>query len=129
MKRLAAIALLLLLAGHAAAEGARLELSCALMQSCAPEGICETAPGTPADFTIAPEGVDANGMGRYVVATDGTDAQAAGLSPVGPFAWTDADGARLSLVLTSERTALLTQQPADAATAPFVDFLICEITL
>ena len=127
--RLAAILCLALLPLPALAEGARLTLDCAVMQSCTPEGACDPVAGLPAGFVIAPQSIDADGVGRYIVTRDDADTVALGLSAVGPFVWTAEDNGRVSLVLSSERTAILTRQPQDAQTAPTVEFLICEITL
>lgn len=112
----------------AQAEGARIILACAVMQSCTPEGACDPAMGEAADYIIAPDGADADGVGRYIVTREGTELVAGGLSPVGPFAWTAPNGDRLSLVLSTERTALLSRNPAAPDALPHVDFLICEIT-
>ncbi|HBT02433.1 MAG TPA: hypothetical protein DEB47_21835 [Citreicella sp.] len=118
--------LALLLPAMAAAEGARLELSCTRLSRCDGAGACAAAEGAVA-FTLAPLGVDAQGAGGYAIGHDGAaQGEGQGVSFAGPFLWTLPGGARHTLVLSSETTALYLRQAAGGA-APEIDFLNCGI--
>ncbi|MWB77473.1 hypothetical protein GLS40_05500 [Pseudooceanicola sp. 216_PA32_1] len=121
-----------LLAGGAAAEGARLMLDCAFVTSCLGGGACEAAEGA-VRFAIAPMETDAEGAGDYTVIVDrGQAMPARALSRIGPFSWSPGPGRLHALSLTGEDSALWLRQITDSGTgAPpsaEIEILHCEVT-
>jgi len=129
-----ALALLALpaLPGAAWAEGARLELDCAVVTACDATGACTPGDGT-ARFTVEPEAIDAEGAGLYTLWVDDGDGHAAqGASRIGPFLWQPDGARRMQLALTGDASALWIRQTiaagAGSPSAAEIDLMTCEVT-
>ncbi len=117
-----------LFAPLAHAEGARLKLECVAVGTCQPNGMCK--PGTDSVvFNVAPSKIDAQGIGAYQM-TRNSDApvDATGLTQLGPFLWTDADGLRNTLTMSQATTAVHVRQDTTGANPAIIDLLNCMVT-
>ena len=124
--------ILLLFAGTAQAEGARMQMDCTYATACSANGDCVTGIG-PIAFSISPKEIDAEGRGTYEVSAGNAEPEIAqGLSQTGPFLWMPSSGQRMVLTLTGDTTALWVRQilPGGTETAPSteIDLMTCEVT-
>jgi len=123
--------LLMLLPFSAKAEGARMVLDCQVTTRCDATGACEPAD-QPRQIELAPQDIDADGVGTYGVSEADQESEAQALSRTGPYVWTDATGVRHSLTLTSEETAIALSQDFNNGAqtyAAYVLFMNCTVTL
>ncbi|WP_407493277.1 hypothetical protein [Pseudooceanicola sp. MF1-13] len=97
--------LLMLLPFSALAEGARMVMDCQVTSRCDVDGTC-VAADVPVQFELAPVSIDADGAGTYSVTAMEETYEATAPSRAGPFVWDEGNGARYTLTLTSEDTAI-----------------------
>lgn len=121
-----ALALLLVAATPAAAEGARQVFDCRATLECDGKGECQPSDGA-VSFVLAPVSVAADGSGTFTLSADGIDAEAEAAGSLGPFLWSDAEGRPQALLVTGESSLLWhSLDPGSGVSA--VRFLSCEVT-
>ncbi|MGI3167693.1 hypothetical protein ACRARG_00970 [Pseudooceanicola sp. C21-150M6] len=111
----------------AVSEGAILRFDCRETAICQSDGTCQSDHGQTV-FTLAPQEIDADGRGDYLISSDGGDRRpATGTARTGPYVWTDRSGQERVLTILSESAALLVSRDPSAPDATTVSFLSCSI--